>query len=104
VIDDTHRERFDDFAKGSECPMWFQTVPPDPVNVVRSVLPGYWYRCPDVAAVDRHLAELCAHLGPLSGLTESRRAATRADIDRLLDERAFLKMTEPPKRVELSGG
>jgi hypothetical protein len=74
--------------------MWFQSVDPDPVATVSSVLPGYHYLCPDIATIDRHIAELREHLGPHSNLTPERQRASRKDIDRLLDRRLYLAMIE----------
>jgi hypothetical protein len=70
--------------------MWYQTVDPDPLEAVSSVLPGYHFHCPDVATVDQHIAELRGHLQPSSNLTARRKEAARHDIDRLLERRLYL--------------
>jgi len=75
--------------------MWFQAQAPDPFAVVASVVAGYYYLCPDIEALDTHLVELARAVGPWSTLTESRRRQLRADIDRLLDRRAYLTMCPP---------
>lgn len=72
--------------------MRFATHPPDSPEVVRSVTPGYFFDCPDLTTLDAHIAELREHLGPRSGLTDRRKRATRADIDRLLERRMWLQM------------
>jgi hypothetical protein len=75
--------------------VWFQTAAPDPLDVVASVVPGYYYMCPDLASVDAHLAELGKAVRPGSNLTVERRAQLRLDIDRLLDRRVYLEMCAP---------
>jgi hypothetical protein len=77
--------------------MWYQTVDPDPVETVSSVLPGYHLHCPDVASVDQHIAERWEHLGPRSNLTPKYKEAARQDIDRLLlDRRLYLMLVSHP--------
>ena len=63
---------------------------PDPADTVPSVLPGYRFPCPDIASVDRHIAERREHMGPQSNLTPKFKEAARQDIDRLLDRRLYL--------------
>lgn len=70
--------------------MWFQTQAPDDPYVLASKVPGYWFHCPDVAAIDEQLMELARWAGPSSGLTPDRKNAARQDIDRLLDVRLVL--------------
>ena len=70
--------------------MWFQTATPDPYETVSSVIPGYHYACPDVAAVDEHIALLAAICGPSSNLMPARLAGFRRDIDALLLRRIWL--------------
>jgi hypothetical protein len=72
--------------------MWYQSVDPDPLEAVSSVLPGYHFHCPDVASVDLHIAELRGYIGPDSNLMPKRRAAARQDIDRLLERRLYLML------------
>ena len=65
----------------------------DPLAAVSSVLPDLYYQCPNIASVDRHIAELCAQLGNQPPLADARRGqALREDIDRLLDRRLYLEM------------
>jgi hypothetical protein len=45
-----------------------------------------------VAAVDGHIRELAWQVGHARNLTSRRWAAPRADIDRLLDRRLYLRM------------
>jgi hypothetical protein len=73
--------------------MRFQTTEPDPATSVSSVVAGYFFNCPDIASVDRHLAELRMHLQEGSNVTEMRKRDWRRDIDRLLDRRLYLRMT-----------
>lgn len=82
--------------------MWYQTVNPDPVEAVSSVVPGYHFHCPDVETVDQHIAELRRHLEPDSGLTPERKQASRRDIDQLLERRLYLMMFR--KQAPGSGG
>lgn len=63
---------------------------PDPTDTVSSVLPGYRFPCPDIASVDRHIAERREHIGPRSNLTPRFKEAARQDIDRLLERRLYL--------------
>ena len=79
--------------------MWYQSVDPDPLEAVSSVLPGYHFHCPDVASLDLHIAELRGHAGPDSNLMPQRKAAARQDIDRLLERRLYLMLAS-----EDSGG
>jgi hypothetical protein len=72
--------------------MWYQTVDPDPLEAVSSVLPGYHFHCPDVGSVDQHIAELREHLGPRSNLSDQRKESARRDIDRLLERRLYLML------------
>jgi hypothetical protein len=70
----------------------------DPLAAVTSVLPDHYYPCPNIASVDRHIAELVRQLGTLSPPGESphgdarHRQAIRDDIDRLLDRRLYLEL------------
>lgn len=71
--------------------MRFQTSPPESLeDMFASVVPGYWFHCPDVAAVDECLAELLSWTSPTSGLVPARQRAARHDMDRLLDLRLAL--------------
>jgi hypothetical protein len=70
--------------------MVYSTVAPDPLDSVSSVLPGYYFHCPDAFSVDRHIAERREHMGPLSNLTPKFKEAARQDVDRLLDRRLYL--------------
>jgi hypothetical protein len=70
--------------------MLFGSDAPDSVDTVSSVLPGYRFHCPNVASVDRHIAERREHMGPRSNLMPRFREAARQDIDRLLERRLYL--------------
>jgi hypothetical protein len=70
--------------------MLYQTVEPDPVETVSSVLPGYYFHCPNATSVDQHIAEPQEHAGPRSNLTPKFKEAARQDVDRLLDRRLYL--------------
>ena len=80
--------------------MLYRTVAPDPLDTVSSVLPGYYFHCPDAFSVDRHIAERREHMGPLSNLTPKHKEAARQDVDRLLDRRLYLmrvRLADPPQ-------
>jgi hypothetical protein len=76
--------------------MWYTSTNPDPAETVSSVLPGYYFRCPDVTTVDGHIHEMRTLVDPRSNVTEPRRQAARRDIDRLLERRLYLKMIALP--------
>ena len=80
--------------------MLYGTDEPDPVDTVISVLPGYRFPCPNLASVDRHIAERREHMGPRSNLTPRFKEAARQDVDRLLERRLYLMtvhLTDPPE-------
>jgi hypothetical protein len=80
--------------------MLYGTDEPDPVDTVISVLPGYRFPCPNLASVDRHIAERREHMGPRSNLTPKFKEAARLDIDRLLERRLWLMTihrADPPQ-------
>jgi hypothetical protein len=80
--------------------MMYRTVAPDPLGSVSSVLPGYYFHCPDAFSVDRHIAERREHMGPLSNLTPKFKEAARQDVDLLLDRRLYLMsgcLADPPQ-------
>jgi hypothetical protein len=74
--------------------MRYLTQGSDEPGDVRSVRPGYYFPCPDIGAVDAHLAELHGYLGARSNLTALVKAQIRQDIDRLLERRLFLTVVE----------
>lgn len=76
--------------------MWYQTVNPNSIEAVASVLPGYHFHCPDTATVDQHIAQLVRYMEPGSNLTIPRKEAARQDIDRLLERRLYLMLTSEP--------
>jgi hypothetical protein len=79
--------------------MVYSTVAPDPLDTVSSVLPGYYFHCPNTITVDRHIATRWGHMGPLSNLTPKYKEAARQDVDRLLDRRLYLmrvQLADPP--------
>ncbi|GLZ47615.1 hypothetical protein Acsp06_38000 [Actinomycetospora sp. NBRC 106375] len=51
------------------------------------------YRCPDLAAVDAHLANLCRRLELASPRFPALVALFRSEIDLLLDRRRWLELT-----------
>ena len=57
------------------------------------------YDCPDLAALDRHIVRLRRRLVSVGRRSPDAAAVCRADIDRLLDRRAWL--TLPVTDVEL---
>ena len=80
--------------------MLYKTVDPDPLDTVSSVLPGYYFPCPNVPSVDQHIAERREHAGPHSNLTPKFKEAARQDVDRLLDRRLYLmrvRLADPPQ-------
>jgi hypothetical protein len=72
--------------------MLYQTVAPDPVDTLNSVLPGYYFPCRNVTSVDQHITERREHMGSRSNLTPKFKEAARQDIDRLLDRRLYLML------------
>lgn len=75
--------------------MHYQTVTPENVEIVASVVDGYYFVCPDLAALDSHLVDLRTRfLGPGANTTDERKAKARTDIDRLLERRLYLQMTD----------
>lgn len=71
----------------------YHTTVPDTPDVVRSVMDGYYYRCPDVAAVDKCVASLWVEfLDVRSNVSPRRREQARLDVDRLLERRLYLEM------------
>jgi hypothetical protein len=83
--------------------MLYGSDAPDPADTVPSVLPGYRFPCPDVASVDRHIAERREHMGPRSNLTPKFKEAARQDIDRLLERRFYLMTVDLADLVRESG-
>lgn len=77
--------------------MRFATRIPDGTDVVRSVLPGYYYPCPSLDVVDAHIAgQIRGFLSPFSSATEQRKAQAWCDIDRLLERRLWLEIAAEP--------
>ena len=73
--------------------MQFMNPVPDGEDVVRSVIDGYFFLVPTVAAIDEEIATLVRDfLGPDSAATELRQMKARHDIDALLDRRAWLTL------------
>lgn len=68
---------------------------PDPLTTV-SGLNGTPYPCPDIAAVDRHIGELSHRIRQVSHIFPELVAGYRAEIDLLLDRRAWLGSNEAP--------
>ena len=63
----------------------------DPLRVLHGTR-GDRYDCPDVDTVDRHIARLRRRLAKLGAQRPDITQACRADIDRLLDRRAWLTL------------
>jgi hypothetical protein len=74
--------------------MWYQTIAPDPVKTVNSVISGYCFHCPDLATIDQHIAGLLRRIGQGSNLAPARKKAARQDIDRLLERRLYLMLVD----------
>lgn len=62
----------------------------DPAEVVCSVVPRRRYHCPDLAALDRHIAVLRRQVAADSNCVPTWKHYMRQDIDRLLDRRLYL--------------
>lgn len=77
--------------------MNFRTITEDTPELVSSVIKGYFYPCPDLKTLDQHLIMLLTEfVGPRSNCTPERKAKARADIDKLLERRAWLQIAESP--------
>lgn len=72
--------------------MQFLTAVPETPDVVVSAQAGYYFRCPDVASVDRHISMIRREfLSPTSNATTQRKAKALTDLDHLLDRRLFIE-------------
>ena len=60
------------------------------------------YDCPDVVSMDRHITRLLQRIASVGSQSPKIAAAYRADVDRLLDRRAWLTLPDAPEELELS--
>jgi hypothetical protein len=72
----------------------------DPLRVVQGTRNDR-YDCPDVATLDGHITRLRRRIAAVGSRSPTFVAACRADIDRLLDRRAWLTLQAPPDEPEL---
>lgn len=72
------------------------STPEPPFDPLTSVIGvhGTPYPCPDVAALDGHIAWLCQRIGYASARFPRLVAEFRADIDLLLDRRRWLEIKQ----------
>jgi hypothetical protein len=63
----------------------------DPLRILHGTR-GDRYDCPDVDTVDRHIGRLRRRLAKLGSQRPDITQVCRADIDRLLDRRAWLAL------------
>jgi hypothetical protein len=73
----------------------------DPLRVVRGTRDDS-YDCPDLATLDQHIESLRRRIGRLGRATAAD--TCRADIDRLLDRRAWLTLPVLARPPVLSTG
>jgi|tagenome__1003787_1003787.scaffolds.fasta_scaffold20866504_1 hypothetical protein len=59
------------------------------------------YDCPDLATLDRHIMRLRRRIAASGTRSPDVEAVARADIDRLLDRRAWLTLPVVADEVEL---
>lgn len=59
------------------------------------------YDCPDLATLDRHIMRLRRRIAASGTRSPDVEAVARADIDRLLDRRAWLTLPVAADEVEL---
>jgi hypothetical protein len=57
------------------------------------------YHCPDLVSLDRHLARLCGRIARAAGRDPAAVATWQADLDRLLERRAWLTLPVAPDRA-----
>jgi hypothetical protein len=72
----------------------------DPLRVVQGTTNDR-YDCPDLATLDRHIRRLRGRVARDGGRAPGIAALCRADIDRLLDRRAWLTLPVAPAEFEL---
>jgi hypothetical protein len=67
----------------------------DPLRMVQGTR-NHRYDCPDLATLDRHITRLRHRVTTVGSRSPTVAAACRADIDRLLDRRAWLTLADGP--------
>jgi hypothetical protein len=67
----------------------------DPLRMVQGTR-NQRYDCPDLATLDRHITRLRHRVTTLGSRSPEGVAACRADIDLLLDRRAWLTLPDAP--------
>jgi hypothetical protein len=72
----------------------------DPLRVVQGTR-NHRYDCPDVATLERHITRLRHRIATVGSRSPQVAGACRADIDRLLDRRAWLTLPDAPAEFEL---
>ena len=72
----------------------------DPLRIVHGTRNGR-YDCPDLATLDRHIAGLRRRIAAIGTRSPDAAEVARADIDRLLDRRAWLTLPVAVDEVEL---
>ena len=73
----------------------------DPLRMVQGTCNNHRYDCPDLAALDRHITRLRHRISTVGTRSPHIAAAYRADIDRLLDRRAWLTLPETSNELVL---
>lgn len=63
----------------------------DPLRIVQGTC-NQRYDCPDVSTLDQHITRLRHRIATVGSSSPTYVAACRADIDRLLDRRAWLTL------------
>jgi hypothetical protein len=72
----------------------------DPLRIVHGTRNGR-YDCPDLATLDRHIVGLRRRIAAIGTRAPDAAEVARADIDRLLDRRAWLTLPVAVDEVEL---
>ena len=80
--------------------MFAPTQQLDPLRVVQGTTNDR-YDCPDLATLDRHITRLRRRVASDGGRVPGIAEVCLADIDRLLDRRAWLTLPEAPAEFEL---
>jgi hypothetical protein len=72
----------------------------DPLRMVQGTC-NHRYDCPDLATLDQHITRLRRRISTVGTRSPHIAAAHRADIDRLLDRRAWLTLPETSDKLVL---
>jgi hypothetical protein len=72
----------------------------DPLRIVQGTTNDR-YDCPDLATLDRHITHLRRRIARDGGRVTGIAEVCRADIDRLLDRRAWLTLPVAPEEFVL---